>query len=91
MEIWLHLRVRATRAGQCVCFDWSESSYRSAPEGECVIHSMTVTSFVAVCTEICQAHGGSNDLELLMFAASAQGLMLLISPSHSIKTLRGKS
>lgn len=61
MEIWLHLRVRAGRAGPCVCFDWSASSYKSAPEGECVIHSLTGTFFMAVCTEIWRAHGGSDD------------------------------
>lgn len=58
MEIWLRLRVRARRAGPCVCFDWSASSYKNAPEGECVIHSEKATSFVA---EIWQAHGGSDD------------------------------
>lgn len=61
MEIWLRLRVRARRAGPCVSFDWSANSYKSASEGECVIHSLTATSFMAVFTEIWQAHGGSDD------------------------------
>lgn len=32
------------RAGLCVCCDWPASSHKRAPEGVCVIHSLTAAS-----------------------------------------------